>query len=183
MFICPSDDQTYGNYNETYTNDPSIQPAKSNYVGNIGETWSSMRTNLDHSKRWGPFGRNSRVEFGHIKDGSASTILLGERVSLPETGAGADESIGAIWIGSHRRQNITHKSNIADRWSNLGRTGGNNYVVNGNYRSRGLASSGHPGGATVGLCDGSAHFLSDNLDNTILKRLSKIDDGNIVKKF
>lgn len=184
-FLCPSDDQTNGDRNETYTHDPAQLPAKSNYIGNIGYTWSSARTNLNHSHRWGPFGRNSRVEYGHIRDGSASTILIGERVSLPETGPNPKDSIGAIWIGAHRKQNITHKnaSNISARWSNLGRTGGRNYAVNGHYRSRSIASSGHDGGAMSGLCDGSTHFLSDNLDVVILRNLSRMNDGNVVKRF
>ena len=58
-----------------------------------------------------------------------------------------------------------------------------NYVVNGNYRARNIASSGHPGGANVAFADGSAHFLSDNLDVGVLVTLAKMQDGDVVEGF
>lgn len=38
-------------------------------------------------------------------------------------------------------------------------------------------NSGHPGGAQVGLADGSARFLSDRLPEATVRKLLQIDDG------
>jgi len=186
VHMCPSDTVDTDGLNSTYTSDIALKNGKSNYVACTGHnTWASARLNPGVSQRWGVFGMNTTVTFAEIQDGSSNTILLGERSSEDETGAGARPMQGAIWIGSHRKQNITHKpqAQIADRYSNLGRTGGNQYVVNGRFRGRNIASSGHPTGATVAMADGSSHFLSDNLSNATLQRMARMSDGLVVQGF
>jgi hypothetical protein len=119
-----------------------------------------------------------------MSDGSSNTILLGERNSLPETGPDPRKNQGAIWIGRYQK-NHSHVggSNFSGDFSSLGRSGWRNYAVNGHYRGRGIASSGHPAGATVSLGDGSSHFISDNLDVRILQDLTSIADGDTIGKF
>ena len=186
VHMCPSDTVDTEGLNKTYTSDPALLNGKSNYVGCSGHnTWASARTNSNFSQRWGVFGMNSRTTFAEIQDGSSNTILIGERSSEDETGPSPKPMQGAIWIGSHRKQNITHKpqGQIAGRYSNLGRTGGIRYVVNGDYRGRSLVSSGHSTGGTVSMADGSGHFLSDNLSNATLQRMARMNDGQIVEGF
>jgi hypothetical protein len=186
VHMCPSDTVDTNGLNSTYTSDIALKNGKSNYVGCSGHnTWNSNRLNAARSQNWGIFGMNSRVTFAEIQDGASNTILLGERSSEEETGTGAKPMQGAIWIGSHRKQNITHKpqAQIAERYSNLGRTGGNQYVVNGRFRGRNIASSGHATGASVAMADGSTHFLSDNLSNTTLRRMARMSDGLVLEGF
>ena len=45
----------------------------------------------NHRLKWGPFGMNTRVDFGTMTDGSSNTIMLGERSSEPETGPSPEE--------------------------------------------------------------------------------------------
>lgn len=186
VHMCPSDTKDTNGLNSTYTSDVALLNGKSNYVGCTGyNTWASARINAAQSDRWGVFGMNSTVTFAEIQDGASNTILIGERSSEDETGPAPRPMQGAIWIGSHRKQNITHKpqGQIAARYSNLGRSGGIRYVVNGDYRGRSIVSSGHATGGVVALADGSGHFLSDNLSNTTLRRLTRMSDGQIVEKF
>lgn len=186
-FICKSDaGNPTGNYNDTYTHDPADPntfPAKSNYIGCFGHNcWQSRRLNTNFSHLWGSMGVNVSATLGIIRDGTASTILIGERSSREMTGAGARDQEGAIWAGQFNTPN-SPKSGLANNYSCIGRTGGSQYVVNGRFPGLNIASSEHPGGAVVALCDGSTHFLSDNLENRTLQRMARIMDGAVVEKF
>ena len=187
-FTCPSDNPKIDGKNTCYTsNSLDLPNGLSNYVANIGfSMWSSRRKDPNHKNKWGPFGMNSSVTFGTLTDGSSNIIMLGERSSDPETGPNPKNPlmVGAIWAGSHRWQNNPDLSTpMAGRWSNMGRAGGLNFIVNGNYRARSIASSGHTTGATVALCDGSAQFLSDNVSNSTLNYLCAYQDGNTVNDY
>ena len=183
-FQCPSDNPKVDGKNICYTsNSLDLPNGISNYVANIGYSmWNSRRMDPNHKNKWGPFGMNTRVDFGTLTDGSSNTIMLGERSSESETGNGAKNPlmVGAIWAGNYRWQNNPDLSTpMAGRWSNMGRAGGLNFIVNGNYRARSIASSGHTTGATVALCDGSAQFLSDNVSNSTLNYLCAYQDGKV----
>ncbi|MFT5302558.1 MAG: prepilin-type N-terminal cleavage/methylation domain-containing protein [Mariniblastus sp.] len=187
--MCPSD--VGDTLNETYYvgSDASKKNAKTNYIGCTGtNTWGGNRTRNSRRILHGIFGPNSETTFAKISDGSSNTVMVGERTSEKETGNGAKEFCqGAIWAGRVRRQNVTHipSNDIPDGgwYACLGRAGGNQYVVNGRFRARNIASSGHPGGAVVSMGDGSTQFLSDNLSNSILKNLCQMSDGNIISEF
>ena len=55
--------------------------------------------------------------------------------------------------------------------------------VGDNYGSNNPLSSGHTGGVQVLLGDGSARFLSDNVDLLTLRRLSTRNDGQVLGEF
>ena len=181
MYICPSDPGD--NFNDCYTSDAGIKPAKSNYVACTGDlTWYGRINNPDFNHLWGVFGWNSKTTFAKILDGSSHTILVGERSSEPETGSNPQNIYGAIWLGAHNTNNITHISSPKVRfYSCTGRTGSSvEYVVNGDYKGRNIASSSHAAGATLSLADGSVQFVSENLDLSIFRNLSQMADGEVV---
>jgi len=183
-FVCPSDvgdsqlNQTY------YTKAQDLKNAKSNYIAATGHaTWTGRQSQSRFSHLWGIMRVNSKTTFAAIQDGSSNTILIGERSSGKETGGGALQQQGAIWVGRMHQGNTAIPVADGGNYSWGGRTGGNQYVVNGRFRSRSLASSGHTTGAVCALADGSGHFLSDNLSNTTFRFLARMADGNIVKDF
>jgi prepilin-type N-terminal cleavage/methylation domain-containing protein len=202
VVVCPSDVDNTGINDTYYTGagpDGIIKNGKSNYVACTGNrTWVGNQaiggaTGNNARRKMARFGVmriNSKTTFAMIQDGSSNVILVGERSSEKESGAGAKvDQQGAIWAGRfHSGANSPVATGIADggnyAWG--GRAQDNQadrYGVNGRFRSRNIASSGHPGGATVGLADGSGHFLSENLSNRVLARMAAMADGVIVSGF
>ena len=132
---------------------------------------------------WGIMRANSRTTISQVVDGTSNTILIGERTSLPELGSSPPQQQGAIWIGGMNEAN-SEVPVLAEgySWGGMARHGIDSddvdvsigFEVNGDARSRSLATSEHDGGAVVALGDGSTHFISDNLDLFILRSLSTI---------
>ncbi|MEM7785125.1 MAG: DUF1559 domain-containing protein [Planctomycetota bacterium] len=196
MFMCPSDfyDGTENPwyYDTTPDNETGFdhgKNGKSNYVCCVGDIdpWNRSRAgNPNNPPKFGIFGFNTRTTFGNIGDGSSNVIAIGERPTKFEEDLAGNENTGldgswvgrrgAVWMG---RMSDNEDSRGGD-WSQFGRSGGNQYVVNGRYWARQIAGSGHPGGASVGLADGSTHFLDENLSNTTLRNLAKMNDGAII---
>lgn len=196
IFICTSDSDDR-DQNPVYTcfADATSTAGKSNYVGCVGTDCPTSRRrgvsvngSDDPAADWGVFGKNSDTTFGVIVDGSSNTIMLGERTSLaelPPPGGTASQARGAIWIGAaHVKNSHLGPANFPNRWSNLGQASVDfNFQVNGPARGRSIASSEHAGGAMVANCDGSAHFLSENLGNTTLQNMASMRDGFLVQGF
>ena len=204
-FICPSDNSPDGDFNQFWTNDASVSAnvglqSKSNYVGCMGANTTTIAAALNPLNNpnwsvgsWGVFGKNSKTTFPDIGDGSSNVILLGERSSKTWAEAGgssAKDDYGANWSGavndSWGRVNANGRDSI---WSVLGAIGSTkpqnvtSFSVNGERPSDGVASSYHPGGATVVFADGSAHFLSDNLAFETFIALCVMKDGAVVPNF
>jgi prepilin-type N-terminal cleavage/methylation domain-containing protein len=189
--------------------DPVLS-GKSNYIACFGANqWAAFNReslgaagpndNVQIKSRWGIFGPNSRTTFANIADGTSNVILTGERVTRSETdingdyGDGSDnwtypeEVKGSLWVGYCENssagapfQNWMSHQSVAGttiNWRQV-ETG-----VNGGNTGRAIATSGHPGGASVSLADGSAHFLSENLSFSVLENLVQMADGNIVNNF
>ena len=202
-FICPSDsagdlNDTY------FTTGQEQKNAKSNYIACVGLNQNSFFSNNNPERTipaqllnesslgspnpdiaisaWGIMRANSRTTISQVVDGTSNTILIGERTSLPELGSSPPQQQGAIWIGGMNEANSAVPV-LAEgySWGGMARHGifenedlSIGFEVNGDARSRSVATSEHDGGAVVALGDGSTHFLSDNLDLFILRSLSTI---------
>ncbi len=125
------------------------------------------------------------VTFGQIPDGSSNTILLGEQSDwlIGDDGEMLDGrsdsnhgfNMGTKGNNNGRRFNLTtvrHPINMRSATAavgSMGNTGPNRPII-----------SAHPGGAHVGVADGSVQFLSEDTSLEILFNLADRDDGNVV---
>jgi prepilin-type N-terminal cleavage/methylation domain-containing protein len=205
--ICPSDVEGEGS-NPFYFDTTSksggeeTKAGKSNYVGCLGDIGAWDRAKADRKARFGIFGVNTKTRFANIADGSSNVILLGERSTESDRDLAGEvntttsriesaqpEAVkGAIWIGRVNRSQLNPGSQAAissgGYYATLGRGGWNNaFEVNGRLKAQGIASSGHPGGASCALADGSSHFFNENLSNNVLRNMTKMADGVIVSNF
>lgn len=198
-FICGSDGAKEGDFNQVWSHQDHVASGylwgKSNYVGNAGAaSWPGTRRAANRPL-WGPLARNSRTSFGEISDGSSNTILLGERTSQTSAemgGTGNDAlkvSYGAVWAGSlSKSQTYGSPSNreVTADSAVLGHVWGSNprrWGVNAARSNESVASSMHPGGAGVGLSDGSVHFLSENLALQVFKDMLAMSDGAVLGDY
>jgi prepilin-type N-terminal cleavage/methylation domain-containing protein len=133
-----------------------------------------------------------------VLDGTSNTILVGEK-SLQEQ---PFVSIGLSWSnyrpGTASRISIVHHASPMNTPFNGDHNPANNLYTEVNASTeatRVVMASAHPGGAHILLCDGTVHFLSENVDfdpagngsnlggNYIYQNLFNIDDGNPVGEF
>lgn len=142
----------------------NFRVAKSNYIGSCGYNDVSRRNS--NGKR-GVFQVGDNYKMRDITDGTSNTIAVGERTTFCASGAwcgnrnprgggpqGADYTLGRTSIPINLKDNRNH-------WCTEG------------------FDSAHTGGAQFLLCDGSVHFLSENIDYNLHRNATdRLRDGN-----
>jgi prepilin-type N-terminal cleavage/methylation domain-containing protein len=157
---CPSEPHEF--YNEAQ----SI--AQSSYVGCHNDLEAPIDTD-NH----GLLFLNSKIRYGEIEDGSSKTILLSESLISPD---------GLGWVSGTRAtlRNTGTKPNFGPRPDG---SAGAPKVQPSNSLAVGGFSSHHAGGINAALGDGSIHFISDSIDEALLRQLGNRADGQIMKPF
>lgn len=190
-FLCPSDpaDEFFPVVDR---NGNTIQLPTSNYAGIFG--YGSVTMNAGRST--GVFYRNSRIRFRDITDGTSNTICVGERKAVHNFVNGADPvDSNTTWYAA-----VPQVSRPAGMMMPMMTEGSGSMILGhvGQPAMMGMMqmhsnpnqtnhivhfSSQHTGGVQFLLCDGSAHFLSENVDYQTFRNLGERSDGNALGEF
>lgn len=164
MFRCPSDTAPDTNSEHTVVSDNqrTMATTTSNFVAvNGGADWT-YDASLD-----GTFGRNSRVRFRDMSDGTSNTIIIGERAwVLPNANSGTDTCRAAtvfgitadLQLGTHVQRLVMAKGLFGINQTGIDSTTTPNVEI----CSRSFSSR-HVGGAQFLMGDGSVRFVSENI--------------------
>jgi prepilin-type processing-associated H-X9-DG protein len=168
---------------------------RSNYLLNVGgfndaslAVYTTNQTYATNIVQQGPFGVNGAASLSTVRDGTGNTIAIGESKQDhsqdygPFWGCGAYGAVlGAVPTAT--KPPLPNPNLLAPKWNinnpyNLcpGQKAGDTPLCQG----PGGFGSWHLGGANFVFCDGSVHFLSDNIDYTVLQYLSTATGGDIV---
>lgn len=131
---------------------PEFEPATSNYMGVSG--FYDRANHVPVGKDNGVLHANSEVQIGQIIDGTSKTFAVGERDRRCKQGAwcGARNPPGPnMWGNYFVRGRVSMKLNDP-RLVNASRTCAEGF------------SSSHTGGAFFAYCDGSVHFIPDDIN-------------------
>ncbi len=137
-----------------------------NYCSNYAAVHNDTEAPIDTTNN-GCFILNRPITFREIVDGASQTLALGEKLSEPN-------DLG--WFSGTRatlRNTGTPINRAAaerEGWPPLRRQPGDPLYVGG-------FSSGHSGGAQFAAADGSAHFISENVDPQVFIALANRHDG------
>ncbi len=159
-----------------------------NYAGCVGNNYF-VRSQAGN----GIFWINSKCSFRDITDGTSNTLFFAETIHRPGTTGASWGEPGALWQGGqwgefHFSAIEPPNANIPDRvyacksetyakapCQTLGQDPTPGY--------RNLARSHHTGGVQVGMADGSARFVSENIDVGTWRALGSRAGGEVVGEF
>ncbi|MEM7784138.1 MAG: DUF1559 domain-containing protein [Planctomycetota bacterium] len=193
VFICPTDPWSSGNF---VIRDESSSPvekyAAASYCANWGPAFGVEATpgdasddhNLDATPddSEGPFFRNSRITFGHVVDGTSSTIGLGERTNGPildtdgrPIGTEPHPNFENAWFAAVRDIDAPDDDHghmvLFDA-----EYGPNQARGDGTGADRGVSAP-HAGIAQFTFLDGSVHAINENVSIDVYRALCSIRGG------
>lgn len=205
---CPSD-RTIKYANDLHS--AHKRTSRHNYLVNYGNTASGfVDLNLRPvSLGWGHYARGNYsydpfptlegVTFGKapfqqgfpramawMRDGTSNTFLAAECLKTVQ-GEADGETRSCIWNGSYAgfttflRPNDTSPDHVQNNFCNP--NDGNPPCIGGQPRNINGARSKHLGGVTVTMCDGSVHFITDDIDLDIWRALSTAQGGEVTPSF
>ncbi|MDR1958474.1 MAG: DUF1559 domain-containing protein [Planctomycetaceae bacterium] len=137
--------------------------ASANYIASFGSTNTRDAEDCPLGtvfKSNGAFYHNSSLGMQAFTDGLSNTLFIGERTSL----AGR-----STWVGMPAGDGCFPTLVVGTTHDTFGKRNGSAHGF----------SSEHPGGANFTRGDGSVHFLSDTISQTVLEALSTRDGGEV----
>lgn len=183
---CPSDNGAQIWWN---TNDGTQAHARGNYAVFFGNLNSGSTRTLAPGHAPAAFGYR-RVRFGDITDGTSNSLAFGEMLAWPEEqgpfrGCYWRDFSGASWIFTLNPPNspipdlLRSTQCVASQGHNRPQQNMPCQPLNG-FGETSASRSRHTGGVMVGMCDGSVHFVSQNIGLSVWQGLGGIQDGTVV---
>jgi prepilin-type N-terminal cleavage/methylation domain-containing protein len=145
--------------------------------------WSALSADM----RQGAFGNDGAASMASLTDGTSNTLAIGES----QGGRFKTSTSYGPWglTGTHT---CCHGRIVSTSSSGIVFTAAEvrDWSINGPWQNNALKqtyawafNSLHPGGAQFALADGSARFLSEDMDYATLCRLAFIRDGNPIGTY
>jgi prepilin-type N-terminal cleavage/methylation domain-containing protein/prepilin-type processing-associated H-X9-DG protein len=164
--------------------------ARSNYAGVIMYTYTlpngSLITNggaVTATHGGGSFGNLSKRNFRDYRDGTANTIMVGERMATGTINS-ITRGTEAIIAGTATAVAGTGDLNVVGSpMYYLGAAPGVIVNPNANANNYGAFSSRHSGGAQFLLGDGSVRLISDNVNGTTFQAIGTTAGGEVTGDF
>jgi prepilin-type N-terminal cleavage/methylation domain-containing protein/prepilin-type processing-associated H-X9-DG protein len=185
-WICPSDE--------------AVICARDDFKGNYGPNWGPRTYWYDpndlNAPPKGTFGVDYGAKLSEITDGTSNTLALMEIVQAPhgpDGASGSPDNRGRIWnddagagvVSTILTPNSTapdilptlsgsstplcyNNPDLGLPCSTSGATKNGSHIAS---RSR------HPGGVHVAMCDGSTHFVNDDIELEVWRAISTIDNS------
>jgi prepilin-type N-terminal cleavage/methylation domain-containing protein len=166
-------------------NGGSVTLPSSNYAAILG--WNNVSTEAGQGN--GVFFRNSEIRFKHITDGLSKTICVGERKHIHEFFDQGPYDANTTWYAA-----VPGVNRNAGMAMMPMKTEGPGSLVLGHVGQSGMMagktpnhtnhivhfSSSHYGGVVFLLCDGSTHFVADDISYELFKALGTRSFGDQV---
>jgi len=186
VFLCPSDPV------------PRVDPvwAPTNYLGNQGPDCRCRGKSCN-----GIFGHDTWTRFAEITDGTSNTIAIGETLKGDLTPSSLQDNYfyrppggnaqdidscqggtlnrsdrATVWFGGNPQHNMFS----TDRAPNDRRF---DCIAPNNGCTNFAARSVHADGAHFGFCDGSVHFISDGIDQDVIRAIGSKRGAEDVGEF
>jgi prepilin-type N-terminal cleavage/methylation domain-containing protein len=195
VFLCPSSTiDPFDNSENTWSN--TMKGLNHQYVGIAGAAPPVQGLNdgwRDCGHGWscnsGLLVSNEVFKMRDAKDGTSNTMIISEQSGYTN-GRVLNANYYGGWHGA-RHLNSLKASSCSDLWqagttcvrfapnSDIVQTGANETK----YRNNTVINSEHVGGLQVLLADGSARFMSENIDFDTLKLLCAKRDGQVVGEW
>jgi prepilin-type N-terminal cleavage/methylation domain-containing protein/prepilin-type processing-associated H-X9-DG protein len=177
VFVCPSDSSTGVYPIESDEAWVTGQAATNSYAACYG---SGQHITQEPGQGNGLFFRNSRLRFADIRDGTSTTLAIGERAALltrtPWVGAPC-EGILRITSGAPTTSSAWGDSPTQP----LAQTG--SHTVNDPAADPDNFFTPHPAAAQFLFADGSVRGVTRGIDVTVLQALSTRAGGEVVNEF
>ena len=177
--LCPTDDVSPTGFVEMGTE----RYAMACYVANFGtpDLDEDQEQELAPNGRpWGPFYRNSKTKLKDITDGTAKTLMVGERQNGPfrtQGVHGVHIEYETTWAGAVRE--LTDPTDDHGHMV-LFQTGHTPNHADSDDRD---VSASHSGEALFLLCDGSVHSIREGIDELIYFALGTMSGEETVRDF